>query len=163
MPPDRQGLISQPDQDALAGLGERIADFKGRMVADGVSMGFSSNPRGVNGGQLLGLSSNGGYWSPDPDDGRPTVSIDFDRPRLVDSLVLRERIAVGQRLEEASVRLSDQESDLLARTGTVGYQRIVTFAPVRTDHLELVLDSYRGIPTLESVIPVESVESVESR
>lgn len=158
VPPTPQGRIAQADVKALAGLGALIDDFKARMITEGVCVGFSTNSRGTDPSALLTTDADSDYWTPDGEDPDPTVTLDFDTPRCIDAVVLREQIAVGQRIDVVEVRAGRPvDSQLLASKESVGYQRIVRFDPVTTDHIEIRIPAFRIRPTLCAAIAVEAV------
>jgi alpha-L-fucosidase len=152
VPPTRDGLIAAPDVAALAGLGERIADFLGRVLAlaPTVSSGV------VHG--ALDLAHDTGRWSPDPADTRPALRFVLPAPTRVAAVVLREEIAEGQRVERVVVRgvTPAGEEVALAEAGAVGYQRILTVAPTVVTEVVVELPQSRGIPVIAAAALVSS-------
>ncbi|MFC7403697.1 alpha-L-fucosidase [Georgenia alba] len=150
VPPTREGVIAEPDREALAGLGRRITDLYGAAVP-GVRMRFSSNPRGTAAEQLT-LANDTGYWQPDPADPTPWVELAWDERRVLDGLVLKEQITSGQRIEDVRVLRDDGAGWVpLAATGAVGYQRILRFEPVPATALRIEIVRSRLAPTLAGV------------
>ncbi|VEI02948.1 Alpha-L-fucosidase [Acidipropionibacterium jensenii] len=159
VPPDRHGLIAAPDRTALAGLGDRLADQRRRTIR-GLrrcsSGGFQPDPAdGVP------------IWRPDPADPRPTVTIGLDGPRRgpcgpggpggsggqrgqrVEAVVLRERIAEGQRIEHVVVNgIRGESRTVLGECGTVGNRRILAVPPTVVDAVEIAITASRTTPAI---------------
>lgn len=98
VPPNRDGLLADEDVEVLARLGEMIAGFRSRRI------------------DASRVDEAGG------------LTLRFDSPREVASIVLEEDISRGQRIDEAVVSACvDGEAETqIARTQSVGYRRIIT-------------------------------------
>jgi alpha-L-fucosidase len=143
IPPDERGRIADPDVWALHGLGERIRAFHGGVV--GASAEVSS------GEVLTGLEpfDEPVYrtgWRSDEDDAAPALTLRFDEPATIDAVVLREDIRHGQRVERVvAVGIAEDGSEqVLAESGTVGYQRIVRLPPARVAAVRFEFPGCRG-------------------
>ncbi|KAB7791073.1 alpha-L-fucosidase [Bifidobacterium leontopitheci] len=159
IPPAPAGRIAEADVKALAGLGRLIADFKSREITDGVTVTVSSTCRrcaaaGFEPSALLSTAADSASWRPTCHDMTPRVTLDFGRPRRIGALILREDIAVGQRIDMVDVYADEQQ---IAHKESVGYQRIIRFdTPVRTSQITVRIPEYRLRPQLASVIAVEA-------
>ncbi|WEV66261.1 alpha-L-fucosidase [Bifidobacterium sp. ESL0764] len=151
VPPNKHGLLAQSDVDMLRGLGQRIQDFKSRCITDGVHIGFSSNGDDELAERLLSPADDGSFWAPAADDGKPGIEIDFDVPRRVEAVVLREQIRQGQRIDRLNVYL---DGHLAASAGSVGYQRILRFEPQTVKRVSVVITESRLQPTLALAVAV---------
>lgn len=159
VPPTPRGLIADADVKALAGLGKLVADFKGRMIADGVTVSVSSTcrrctARGFEPAALLDTAADSAAWTPTCRDAEPTVTLDFDAPRPLSAVVLREDITQGQRIDAVDVYVDGQ---LLAHRESVGYQRIIRFdEPVTARQVVIRIPGFRTRVHLASAIAVEA-------
>ena len=92
------------------------------------------------------------YWTTTGHDSTATLTFALPAPQLFDVLQLQENITVGQRIEQFVLEYqSGAEWKTAAAGTTVGYKRILTFAPVRAQRLRLRILSARLNPTLSAV------------
>lgn len=156
VPPNAQGRISQPDVDSLTGLGRKIQEFWEDTVTAGARVTVSSNAGGDDPQALLSADEGSGRWQAGEDDEAPTVTIDFDRPRRIDGLVLREYIEAGQRIEQIGVS-ADVDGNIrqVAEVGAVGYQHFAHFDPITTNHMEVRVTRFRGPVALSTCLACE--------
>lgn len=146
VPPDKRGLITEYDKNALMGLHKVISEtFRHNMVSNAmVTIGVTKNERGFS-----SLFEGGKYWS--ADDGTDTSTIEFTLPKgaTFDVAMLQENILVGQRIEQFRIDYWHGDSwQELAHGTTVGYKRLLPFKPVTTDRVRLVIEKSRLNPTL---------------
>ncbi|HOQ60425.1 MAG TPA: alpha-L-fucosidase [Vicinamibacterales bacterium] len=125
VPPDRRGRIADADAGSLAGL-RRILDR---------TFGPSAPPRApAPARRLAGALASYEVAAP---------TADFNLA------VLQEDIEQGQRVEafrlEACTEGACRE---IARATTIGYKRILRFAPARAERVRLVVEQARGTPVL---------------
>ena len=145
VPPTPRGLIADADVKALAGLGKLVADLKGRMIADGVTVSVSSTcrrctARGFEPAALLDTAADSAAWTPTCRDAEPTVTLDFDEPCSLSAVV--------------DVYIDGQ---LLAHRESVGYQRIIRFdEPVTARQVVIHIPGFRTRVHLASAIAVEA-------
>lgn len=165
VPPTPAGLIADADVKALAGLGELIADFKSRAITDGVTVSPSTTCRrcaaaGFEPSALLSTAPDSASWRPTCHDALPTIVLDFDRPRSLAAVVLREDITVGQRVDMVDIYADGRH---IARKESIGYQRIIRFdEPVTASRLTVRIPEFRLRPQIASVIPIEVAEVAEA-
>ena len=145
IPPDRHGLIAGPDLATLAGLGRLIADFRARRVAATATV-TSGTPGDV---AIAWPAGKDTPWQPDAGDPVPAVTLALGGTRMVEAVVIGETIAEGQRVEHVIVRGHlDGRWTTLAEANAVGYQRILTFAPVAADTVRVELPAFRDTPLM---------------
>ncbi len=148
IPPDKTGLIKQEDAASLrswkAALDKTYANnlLKGSRV---------SGPNAQKGAALLD-ANYATYWTTPGRDTTATLSFSLPAPQVFDVLQLQENITVGQRIESFALEYQSGAEWKTAATGTtVGYKRILKFAPVRAQHLRLRILSSRLNPTLSAL------------
>lgn len=142
VPPDRHGRIGEPDREALAGLGERIASQRGRTVHGRMS---------VSSGEVVqdGQAEAPFVWRASATDDRPTLTLHLGSPRCIRSVEIREHLADGQRIERFTVRgWLGSASMALAHAGCVGNRRVVDVDPVEVDRVDVVITAFRGAPVV---------------
>ncbi|WP_454777818.1 alpha-L-fucosidase [Georgenia muralis] len=151
VPPDRRGRIGAPDKEALAGLGRRVAALRASALDAAVeaSSGEVLDPTLPAASRWLGgVAGTAPWWRPAADDPEPTLTLDLGAVEPVDAVVVKEAIREGQRVEGLVVSgRRDGVWRELARTGSVGYQRILGIG-AEVDALRLAVTAARGVPVL---------------
>ena len=102
------------------------------------------------------------YWSvPDGTD-TASVQIVFGSPKAMDKVVLQEYIPLGQRVASFAVEYLSEGRwipvDCGEETTTIGYKRIIRFAPVEAEGLRVIFKESRGpvcISALEAFLRAE--------
>ena len=151
VPPDRRGLFHENDvarlRELRAVLDETFRTNLARgkhVTTDSVN---SADPRCLPGAIVDGDQQT--YWTSAPGVVAATLEIDLGSPVAFDRAMLRENIALGQRIERFALdaRIGGQWKTVAEAT-TVGYQRLLRFPAATTDRVRLrILDS-RDCPTL---------------
>jgi alpha-L-fucosidase len=145
VPPDTRGLISNSDINSLRGFARlREATFA-HNLARGAAI-HSAN--GKNTAALLDGKTNTCFTTTAAD---TATVIEFELPaqQTFDVLLLQENITLGQRVEAFRAEYFDgaQWQQFTAGT-TIGYKRLLKFAPVTTHKLRLHILSSRLNPAL---------------
>lgn len=154
VPPTRQGRIAEPDRAALLGLGRLIEELRAaaRTPVSGIEASSGGDGTGLDSAgrvDLTDLDSDTGHWSPASGDEAPWLEITLAEPAVVDGVVLKERIGLGQRIEHVRVLGWDGQGwTQLAEARSIGYQRIWRFAPVRLERLRVEVLASRGRPAV---------------
>ncbi len=148
IPPDKTGLISQPDIASLrAWNAARTKTYATNLLR-------SSKITGANAAQAAALldASYRTYWTTSGHDTTATLTFTLPTPQQFDVLQLQENITVGQRIEKFVLEYKRGAAWQPLATGTtVGYKRILTFAPVRAQQVRLRILSARLQPTLSAI------------
>ncbi len=148
IPPDRRGKISDPDIQSLEGM-RRLLDriFESNFLA-GAAVSSSSEIEGFE-ARFLTDGNPDTYWSADPAETTATIEITLQEPQLFDVLQLRENIRAGQRIEQFYLEVWQGERwQRICQGTTVGYQRLLRFAPVKAHRIRLVISQSRLNPEL---------------
>lgn len=148
IPPDKDGLISESDVKNLEGWKKlRDETFKDNLLKK--ARIISANGKNI---KALLDDNYATYWTTSGKDCTATIEFDLPAPVSFDLLQLQENIAVGQRIEKFSLEYFDSGEWKIITTGTtVGYKRIVTFNPLISNKLRLVISSSRLNPTLSAM------------
>jgi len=157
VPPTREGRIAEPDRRTLAGLGRRIAALRDAAVP-ATDITFSSRP--ADPAALTSLANDVGHWLPAAADLHPWLELTLPGRTVLDGIVLKEQITVGQRIEEVHIDIHDGEQwQPVTKTGAVGYQRILRFAPIAAEAVRVAVVRTRLAPALAAVVPLAAQPS----
>ncbi|GAB3637738.1 hypothetical protein GCM10027422_33280 [Hymenobacter arcticus] len=148
IPPNKQGLLAPPDIASLKAFSRALTDTYATNLL--VNARVSS----LNASQTTALLDNkySTYWTTTGRDTTATLSFELPAPQEFDVLQLQENIAVGQRIESFVLEYkSGVEWKPLVAGTTVGYKRILPFAPVRAQYVRVRITSSRLNPTLSAI------------
>jgi alpha-L-fucosidase len=143
IPPDKRGLLPQPDVASLHAWRAALAKTYATNLLKG------SKIAGLPPTQATALLDDNyrTYWTTTGHDTTATLNFTLPAPQLFDLLQLQENITVGQRIERFVLEYkSGAEWKTVAAGTTVGYKRILQFEPVR-----LRITSSRLNPTLSAI------------
>jgi alpha-L-fucosidase len=153
IPPDRRGLFHENDVQRLRELRKVLdATFKtdlARGAAAKASNFRQSDPQYAP--DKITDGDKNTYWT--PDDGVNTATIDFDlgQNKTFNRAVLQEHIKSGQRVEEFVLEAWDgQNWKEFARGTTIGYKRILSFADISAQKIQLRITKSRLNPTISN-------------
>jgi alpha-L-fucosidase len=89
------------------------------------------------------------YWATDDGVGRAVLTVDFGKPTAFDHLMMQEPIQLGQRIHGFTL---EQEQGgawkAVTRGTTVGYKKIMKFAPVTATRVRVTLETDAPCVTL---------------
>lgn len=145
VPPDKDGLLSVPDVNALLKWHQLLRKTFKRNLA-GEAILSSSNGKGLRG------LTDGNYHTYFTTTGKDTTSIitlKWSHPVEFNLLSLQENILVGQRIAHFIFESKDRQGwHVLTEGTTVGYKRLLRFKTVRSRCVRLRILSSRLNPTL---------------
>ncbi|UOG77370.1 alpha-L-fucosidase (plasmid) [Hymenobacter tibetensis] len=148
LPPDTRGLVHESDVKVLQDWKELRDDTFTQNLAAGARV---QAPGSRNSKALLD-SRYDTYWTTGGFDSTAVVELALPQSRTFDVLMLQENIAVGQRIEKFALEAwQDGQWQLVTEGTTVGYKRLLRFAPVTTDKVRLRILSSRLNPTLSEL------------
>jgi len=148
LPPDKRGLIAQPDIEHLKDFSKLLADTYAANLLKG------STVSGLGASQTAALldANYRTYWTTVGRDTTATFSFALPKPQRFDMLQLQENITLGQRIEGFVLEYKRGAEWKTAATGTtVGYKRVLKFAPVQAQYVRLRITSSRLNPTLSAI------------
>lgn len=140
LPPDKRGLIHENDVRSLNGMVRILNDtFHTNLLKS--TKASSANVDMLTDGKLET------YWQGKSDTG--VIEISFDEKQRFDRLLLQENITEGQRVEDFVLECRiDNQWKAVAEGTTIGYKRILRFAPVETDKVRIVIRQSRDLPQI---------------
>ena len=154
LPVDRRGLVHE--SDALR-LRELRAELE-RIFRDDLARACRASAEEVRGDAPEFEASRAvdgdlaTYWAADDGVRAAELRLELPSPRSLDHVVLREPIALGQRVRRFSVHgLRGEVERELARGTTVGRKRILRFEPFEADAIVVRIEDSRACPALAAV------------
>lgn len=159
VPPDRRGLISASDSAALMGFAHyRIASFFNNLIINQNAVIFW---RGANITGILG-DGNGDY-SLGKDYHHENLEILFEKPVAMNCILLKEEMALGQRVQSFSVELYRGDSLVFKKEyTTIGHHRLVSFPGLYSNRVLIQIKEAKAEPILNGLgiydIPEQVVE-----
>jgi alpha-L-fucosidase len=151
VPPDRRGLIHENDSAALMEFKKLRDNFnKGNLIQ---SATISSN------GSLQGHSPNlvkdgniQSFWAAAEGTKEPELVINFKTPVKVNTLVLEEYLALGQRISAFVVEAWNQDHYVeLVKATTMGRKRILQFQETETSKLRIRVLDAKATPLIREI------------
>jgi alpha-L-fucosidase len=151
IPPDRRGLIHENDVARLREFGDWIrATFKENLAQGAqATASHTREPRERFAATHTADANPATFWMTAEWQSKAELTYKLPTQRRFNIAMLQEQIREGQRI--ASVALDawvDGEWRELSRATTVGYKRLMRFAPVSTDRVRVRVLDARVCPTI---------------
>lgn len=154
LPVDRRGLVHENDSTALMNLRSYLDDAfannlaKNKPVTASVVRGNDENFEGSKATD----DSKQTYWATDDALTTGSLEIDLQGDTEINTVVLQEFIALGQRIKSFSVQvLKNNEWQEVAKETTVGNKRIVKFATVKTPKIKVTILEAKACPLVSNI------------
>ncbi len=148
---DRRGLVNEND---IA----RLMEFKvarEKAFAANLAKGkiTASNSRGNMFGAANVLDDSfDTYWTTADGVKNASLTLDLVRQTDIDTVVLQENIALGQRIKAFAVQSwNGAEFATVSKATTIGYKRILRFNRTRTDKIRIVIEDAKASPVISTV------------
>ena len=130
IPVDTRGLIHENDSASLMGF----AAIRAKSLVN-LLKGNSSNP--------LFDGKNSTYWMASIK--KNDIQVDLKTPQKVNTIMLQEPIALGQRVSSFELELVDELGNKeVIKAGTVGHKRMITFKERKLKSFQIRFTSSRG-------------------
>lgn len=151
LPPDRRGLIHENDAARMAELGKYLASTFECDLASGVQVTASEIRDEDHGAGRIVDGNKLTFWCPMEGTEQAAIEVDLGEERTFDTLVLKEHIPSGQRIEKFRLEYLQQDVWKRLYEGTVvGYKRICRFPEATARHVRLIIEESRWYPTLSA-------------
>jgi alpha-L-fucosidase len=152
LPPDKRGLIHENDARRMAELGDRLrATFNDNLASGGHAEATESLDEQHAADRVLDGDKNT-YWCPKEGTETAGIEIELQEESVFDTIVLKEHVVSGQRIERLYVEYwTDGSWSKLYECTVVGYKRICSFPPVKAKRVRLTIAESRWCPTLSAV------------
>ena len=157
VPPDTNGLIRKEDLESLMQFKSLRDQFMKREL---VFPGLNATASSVRGGNRSSFgpenvldSDDATYWTMNDGETAGSVEIEFGDIQKVDAFIVREHIALGQRIGGYAIDVDVNGAFRSVVTGTsLGYQRIDRLAaPVDTTRIRLRITQADAVPLITSI------------
>ncbi len=146
IPPNKRGLIGNADCASLKGMRSILDQIFDTNLLVGAAI-HCSGERHDHGPAFLTDGDPLTCWS--GDSVASSIEITLPAPESFDVLLLQENIRSGQRIEQFSLEVLQDGQWVKVCTGTtVGYKRLLRFAPVTAERMRLVISESRVNPEL---------------
>jgi alpha-L-fucosidase len=153
IPPDRRGLF--PEQD-VARLRE-FRNFIKETFKDDLALHASAKADSVpgnDGAHSADKTVDGDpetYWMAGEGAAAATIEYDLGSPRPINIAVLQEYIPLGQRVEQFALDAWDGAGwKQIVSATTIGYKRILRFAPITVQKVRLRIEGSRACPAISN-------------
>jgi len=153
VPPNTEGLFSEPDI-------QRLAEFRARLDAmfkNDLARGKGSDASSVRGGEAAFGPANATdgdketFWAVDDGVTSGWLEVDLGAPRAFSIAEIQEPIRLGQRVKRFRVEyLAGGEWKTAARGATIGHKRLERFEPVTAQRVRLVIEDARACPAINA-------------
>ena len=151
LPPGKDGLIHKNDENSLMEM-KKIIDstFRQNLVKDAKTSVTSADFLHPASHLVDGNSET--FWTTLNQQTTATVTIDLGEEKTFDRLSLQENIRNGQRVESFSLEYWNGIAwKKFAEGTTIGYKRLLRFAPVTSSKVRLNILSSRDCPEIREI------------
>jgi alpha-L-fucosidase len=147
VPVNREGLIGKEDSIRLMEFDQARKKMFVRNLATGATM--MADGKRIS--QLNDNSTNS-FWFPGKRVIMPVVDVVWNKPQKVNYIILRENIALGQRVQEFSIEIIRNGAFTeVAKGTTIGHKRIISIGGETTNKIRLSLKSAKAVPVLQEI------------
>ena len=151
--PDRRGLLPECDVARLLELWDIVTDtFKTNLAAG--KPAEATNVRGDDptyGATKAGDGKTDTYWATDDGVTQASLVVDLGAPLTFNRAMMKEPIALGQRVEEHRIEAWDGAAwQEVARGTTIGHKRLHRFPDTTASKVRLSIDKTRACPAIQA-------------
>jgi alpha-L-fucosidase len=149
VPVNRDGLIAKEDSIRLMDFNQSIKKmFAVNLMVNAKILGEDKEKR-LN---LLSDQDKNTFWYPRKRDGEVSIEIEWAITQQLKYVVLREHIALGQRVKGFTVELfKDGKFVEVAKGTTIGYKRILKLGQQQATRLRIRITESKATPILNEV------------
>ncbi len=148
-PPSKEGLLAENDVKRLAELGEAIENaFKYPVKVSSVSADTAKD-----GFQCENITSDDeSAYSPAEEKGSYTITLNFEKPAVIDKVALKEQCDFSQRVENFEIYALTDSGEKKVFSGTIiGFRKLALFAPVEAKGIKVKITACRSVPYIQSI------------
>ena len=152
VPPNDQGLFSEPDVERLREFRAVLDEsFKTNLVAGKNVKASSSRGKTFNALKCVDENPNS-FWTTDDDVTSGWIEIDLEKQTNFNVSKVEEMISLGQRIESYRIDIWDGSNwQNIVKGTTIGHKKLDRFEPVTTNKLRLVIKKSRACPTIREI------------
>lgn len=151
VPPTREGLIAETDEETLRNLGAQLSIDFNENLAEGSVVTDSCRLDDAHSGQKALSADKDEYWHSGDNPQDAELILDLGDDYDIDKIVLGENIRTGQQIEKFTLygELNGKWKKLGDGT-VIGYKKICRFREVRVQRFKLVIEQARGFATINT-------------
>lgn len=148
-PPSKEGLLAENDVKRLAELGEAIENaFKypvkvSSVSADTAKDGFQC--------ENITLDDESAY-SPAEEKDSYTITLNFEKPAVIDKVALKEQCDFSQRVENFEIYALTDSGEKKVFSGTIiGFRKLALFDKVSANGIKVKITACRSVPYIQNI------------
>jgi alpha-L-fucosidase len=150
---DRRGLVNENDIRRLIEFRQaRENAFKTNLAVGKIT---ASNVRGKDksfSAEKLLDNNFGTFWATDDNVKTAEIMLDFGKETELNTILLQENIALGQRVKNFSVQIwKNRQFETVSKNTTIGYKRIVRFPKVTTPKIKILIEASKACPVIATL------------
>ena len=144
IPVDRRGLVHEKDSASMMGFAairklglQNLLDKSVRIEASSFEVGHEA--------QRINHPIKGSFWAAKKVDKEVVLSLNLEKPLLMNAVLLQEPIALGQRIKKFHIDIVNEAGQLESlKLQTIGNKRIIPFKQRKVKSLKISFDESRG-------------------
>ncbi len=144
IPVDRRGLVHENDSASMMGFAairklglQNLLDKSVRIEASSFEVGHEA--------QRINHPIKGSFWAAKKEDKEAVLSLNLEKPLLMNAVLLQEPIALGQRIKKFHIDIVNEAGQLESlKLQTIGNKRIIPFKQRKVKSLKISFDESRG-------------------
>jgi alpha-L-fucosidase len=155
VPPDTRGLIHERDIASLQAWRKKLDDTFSKNVASNAKVeapSFRGNNSGFSPANLVD-GNNQTYWATDDGVTQASIEIPLKEASKINYLVLKEYIALGQRVSKFNVEvMTDSGWKVVSTHTTIGYKRIIALKSFTAKAIRVNILESKACPVISEVM-----------
>ena len=151
LPVDTRGLIHENDEASLQALADFLKETFSINFIKGKQIKASSSEKDYEPGALIDDALET-YWVSNPNDEKPTITIQLNAPAKVNTFMVQEYILLGQRIKSFTLEVfSAGKWKTVYKGTTVGNKRLVRFKTQEIKGLRFTITNSKAQVVLNNI------------
>ena len=154
IPPNKDGLFDEADVKSLEGFGRALEEEFAFCLNSRISKVEATDVRGRRFSARKAVDEDHAtYWCTKDNVNTATLTCTFRESVTVNRMMLREHIALGQRIESFKVEAQDADGSWkeIASATTIGNKRLLRFEDVQTKAMRISITGSKACPVISDV------------
>ncbi|MFW6270246.1 MAG: alpha-L-fucosidase, partial [Bacillota bacterium] len=151
IPPDRRGLIPQPDYDNLIKFKRKLDNIFTKNLAESAKvkiLNTSGRNKSFSSENIL-KDDFDKYWAAEKGTNNAELNLSLPQPVTFDHIVLQEYITLGQRIKSWDIKIkTDKGWKQITEGTTIGYKRIIPVPCKTTSKLKININESKAAPVI---------------
>lgn len=152
VPPMPSGKIHENDKKTLKELGEKIANLYENNYIKFAHIKTSSNALNISKKEFMDSQIGDKYLQFSKEDDEPTIELNWEKPVLINTIILGEYIPNGQLIDSCTIEFKTNGKwvePIIVES--IGYRRIISFSEIEVEAIRINITSYRDAPNLNYI------------